>query len=497
VNLATLPNAHPADRPALVSRGRTVTFGQLRDEVDRLRSGLVRLGLVPGDRLAVLCANNDRFVVSYLAALGAGLVVVPLNPLSPGPELTDELRRVGAAAVVVGPSARRSFRDVLRDELPALRHVIAAGEPLDGGSTTVSELSAGEPVPIVDREPGDPALLMFTSGTAGSPQACILSHGNLDASLRSMLALDLDLDRPDDVALGVVPLFHIFGLSVVLNLALATGHPVVLVERFDPATAVESIERHRVTMLSGPPTLWAALASLPDADPARLATVRIAVSGASKLDPATKRAVAERLGLDLLEGYGLTETCATVASALGTDAPPGSVGWPMPGVEIRLVDAEGDDVLIGDPGELWVRGPMVTSGYWNDAPSTERALHPDGWLRTGDLAVVDDDGWIRIVDRAKDLIIVSGFNVYPGEVEAVLNQHPGIEVAAVVGVPHPHSGEAVRAHVVARPEAHIDEGDVIDWAASRLAGYKCPTKVLFVDELPVGMTGKILRRELT
>jgi long-chain acyl-CoA synthetase len=497
VNLATLLTPHPPERLALVSRGRPVSYGVLRDEVDRLRGGLIRLGLVPGDRLAVLCANNDRFVVSYLAGLGAGLVVVPLNPLSPGPELVAELRRIGARAVVVGPAGRRGFAGVPRDQVPQLEFAISAGEPLGDGDLLIEDLTAGDPAPIVDRRPDEPAVLIFTSGTAGLPQPCILTHGNLDASVRSMLAVGADVRGPDDVVLGVLPLFHIFGLSCVLNLALATGACVVLAERFDPATAIELLVEHRVTSLSGPPTLWSALASLPGVEPSRLASVRIAVSGASSLDPYVRDQVRERLGLVLCEGYGLTETAATVATALGTDAPAGSVGRPMPGVEMRLVDADGEDVLVGDPGEVWVRGPMVTPGYWNDAPATEAALTPDGWLRTGDLGVIDEDGWLEIVDRAKDLIIVSGFNVFPGEVEGVLVQHPDIDEAAVVGVPHPHSGEAVRAHVVARPGAHLDEDAVVAWAATRLAGYKCPSTVAFVDRLPQNMTGKVLRRELS
>lgn len=497
MNLASLIDAHPPDQRALVSRGRDISYGELRDEIDRLRGGLIRLGLAPGERLAVLCANNDRFVVSYLAALGAGLIVVPLNPLSPSLELAAELRRVQARAAIVGPAARRGFVGIDPGDVPQLEVVISAGEPMGEGTLLLGDVAGGAPEPLVDRDRSDPAVLIFTSGTAGSPQPCILTQGNLEAGLQSMLALGADLRRADDIAFGVVPLFHIFGLSIVLNLALATGACVVLVERFDPATAVESIERHHVTMISGPPTMWAAMASLPDVTAASFASVRVAVSGAAKLAPSVHRLVEERLGVVIREGYGLTETAATVTTSLGTDAPAGSIGRPMPGVEIRLVDRDGDDVLVNDPGEIWVRGPMVTPGYWNDAPSTEAALTPDGWLRTGDLALVDDDGWLRIVDRAKDLIIVSGFNVFPAEVENVLAQHPDIVEVAVVGVAHPHSGEAVRAHVVVRPGAHLDEEDVVAWAASRLAGYKCPTKVLFTPSLPVGMTGKVLRRELS
>jgi long-chain acyl-CoA synthetase len=270
----------------------------------------------------------------------------------------------------------------------------------------------------------------------------------------------------------------------------------VLVERFDPHSTLAAVAEHGVTVLSGVPTMWAAWAALPDATPDDFATVRYAVSGAAPLDPAVRRAVRDRFGLDLTEGYGLTEASPAVTAGLGHDAPDGSIGVPLPGVEVRLVDGEGEDALVGDPGELWVRGPNVFAGYWDDEDATAAALTPEGWLRTGDTAVVDDDGFLALVDRTKDVIIVSGFNVFPGEVEEVLAAHPAVEAAGVVGVPHPQSGEAVRAYVVVRDGAHVDEDELIDHASHHLARYKCPTSVAFVDELPVGLTGKLLRRAL-
>ena len=206
--------------------------------------------------------------------------------------------------------------------------------------------------------------------------------------------------------------------------------------------------------------------------------------------------MAERYGLAVKEGYGLTEASPVVTTGLGVDAPVGSVGVPVPGMEVRLVDLSGEDVLVGDAGEIWVRGPNVFGGYWEDEEATARILDPEGWLHTGDLAVVDDDGFIYLVDRIKDLIIVSGFNVFPAEVEEVLLEHPAIEAAAVIGVPHPYTGEAVRAYVVARSGFSIEEDDVIDFVAGRLARYKCPNKVTFVEEIPVGLGGKVLRKAL-
>ena len=357
---------------------------------------------------------------------------------------------------------------------------------------------AANPVPRVERDADDIAVLMFTSGTAGAPKAAMLSHGNLLANLSQAGAASVS--RSEDVALGVLPLFHIFGLNVVLGATLQAGGRIVLVERFDPASAVESVARWGVTTIAGPPNMWAALASvgasLGDDLHEQFRTVRVAVSGAAALPDPIRRRVKETLGLDLAEGYGLTETAPTVTSSTSVEPRAGSIGRPAPGVEIRLVDDRGADVEPGDPGEVWVRGPNVFRGYWNDPEATAAALTPDGWLRTGDVALEDDDGYLYLVDRIKDLIIVSGFNVYPAEVEAVLLEHPGVAAAAVIGVAHPHTGEAVKAYVVPSAAESIEEDDVINFCTSMLARYKCPSKVEFVDRLPEGVSGKVVRREL-
>jgi len=496
VNLATIIDGHPADDVALVSRGQTTDYGTLRAQVAGLRGGFGALGLEPGDRLAIVAGNNWYFVVSYLAALGAGLVAVPLNPSNPAAALAHELREVGAAAVVLGPSARAAFEEIDRSTLPSVRHVIGAGfSPEDG--LHLDDLASAEPRPLVDREPSDTAVLIFTSGTAGAPRAAMLTHANLLTNIKQALASGGDVQTSDDVAFGLLPMFHIFGLNVVLGVTLAVGARVVLIERFDPVSALETIQMHAITIVSGPPTMWAAFAGIPGADPEVLSSVRLAVSGAAKLPVEVGQAIEARYGLHLDEGYGLTEASPVVCSPTGTDAPPGSVGIPVPGVELRLVDADGADVLVGDAGELLVKGPNVFVGYWDDPEATARVLTEDGWLRTGDVAVVDDDGYLFIVDRAKDLIIVSGFNVFPAEVEEVLLEHPAIEACAVVGVPHPHTGESVKAYVKARSGISVEEDDVITFCAERLARYKCPNKVWFVDDIPRGLGGKVLRRLLS
>lgn len=496
MNLATIIDAHPDDAPALISRKKVTTYGELREQVASLRGGLIGLGLEPGDRVAIACGNNWYFVASYLAALGAGLVVVPVNPSAPAPELTKYLQVTGARLLIVGPAANHSVVGLDRSALADLENIVATAGVAVDGELLLDDLLAHDPAPVAERADEDIAVLMFTSGTAGSPKAAVLTHGNLRSNLDQMQAHVGRRQEPGDITLGVLPLFHIFGLNVVLNLSLYTGSTVLLIERFDPQSALEAVQNHKVTIISGPPTMWAAWANLPGADPMAFESVRLAASGAAKLPVEIAQLIEDRFGVVLKEGYGLTETSPVVATATGTRAPRGSIGSILPGVEVRLVDADGDDVLVGDSGEIWVRGPNVFKGYWNDPDATAQALTPDGWLRTGDIAVVDDDGYLFLVDRAKDIIIVSGFNVYPAEVENVLIEHPAIEACAVVGVPHPYTGEAVKAFVVLRDGVSAEEDDIIAWCTERLARYKCPDKVMFVDELPKGVGGKVLRRAL-
>jgi long-chain acyl-CoA synthetase len=494
VNLASIIESHPGDKVALISRGRTTTYGELRTQVAGLRAGLVGLGIDPGDRVGIVCANNWYFVASYLAVLGAGGVAVPLNPLSPVREIERELASVGARALFVGPSAKAMSESIDRSKLPVLEFVIQA----EGGGEdvlTIDELLATPPVPVVERDADDLAVLIFTSGTAGSPKAAMLSHGNLLANIEQVIALRGEGD-PGDVGFGVLPMFHIYGLNVVLGTALAAGASVLLVERFDPVSAIEAIARHGVTVLGGAPQMWAAWAAMPDLPHDAFASVKIATSGAAHLDPHVAETLRSRFGLEVGEGYGLTEASPVVTASIGLPWRPGSVGAPVDGVEIRLVDTDGEDVLVGDPGEIWVRGPNVFRGYWNDAEATRACLDADGWLHTGDIALVDDEGFLFLVDRAKDLIIVSGFNVFPAEVEEVISLLPGVRECAVVGVPHPHTGEAVKAFVVVEPGHALEEDAVIEFCAGHLARYKCPQKVNFVDQLPQNLSGKVLRRAL-
>jgi long-chain acyl-CoA synthetase len=323
----------------------------------------------------------------------------------------------------------------------------------------------------------------------------MLSHGNLLANIDQGHSTAAHINA-DDVVYGVLPMFHIFGLNVVLGFSLASGATVVLVQRFDPSTALDTIRERGITVIPGAPPLWLAFSHFDDAPADSFATVRLALTGAAKMPEEAIRRLNDQFGIQLAEGYGLTEASPVVTSSAGLPIRVGSVGKVLDGITVRLVDEVGDDVLRGDTGEIWVKGPNVFQGYLDDPQQTARVLTTDGWLRTGDVAMTDDEGYLYLVDRAKDLIIVSGFNVYPAEVEDVIAQHPAVADVGVAAVPHPHTGEAVKAWVVAHEGMTVDEDTLIAWCNDRLARYKSPSKILFVDELPRNVSGKLLRRSL-
>jgi long-chain acyl-CoA synthetase len=461
------PAARTPDAVALVDDRGETTYAELESRAGRVAGALRARGVEPGDRVAIAGDNSVAFVVSYLGALRIGAVAVPLNPHAPEPELTRELSAVEPATVL--------------------------RPPLDGSGDMA-------PAATVQRDDGDTAVLLFTAGTAGAPKAAMLTHGNLISNVLQVL------DHPglaltaEDVILGALPFFHVFGLNAVLGIGLAAGGSTVVLEHFDARGAVRAVRDHRVTVLAGVPAMYHAVLELEDAaaPPDSFASVRLAVSGAAELGEELFDGMRKRFDVVVHEGYGLTEASPIVTtSAIGRREPaPGSIGPPLPGVDVRLVDADGTDVLPGDPGEIWVRGPNVFPGYWRDADATARALTADGWLRTGDIAVADDAGELSLVDRAKDVVIVSGFNVYPAEVEEVLLEHPDVAEAAVVGEQNPRSGEAIVAFVVPETGRGLDPDELLAHCARSLARYKCPAHIEVVSALPRSFAGKVLRREL-
>jgi long-chain acyl-CoA synthetase len=481
------------------------------------------MGVVSSCRVAIAWPTSSDFVAAYLGVLASGAVAVPLNPNSPPAELRHELEVVEASVLLAGGSASESAVH--------LGHMISASSPCDlrlvlpesaaqargarRAELSWEEMSAAhDDGPLAaaqldarDRAEADLAVLQFTSGTAGAARAAMLSHGNLVSNLRQMLAVPeiSEISGPSNVVLAAVPLFHIFGLNVALGLTLAAGTPLVLAERFDAAASLEMVRDLGVTTLVGVPPMFSAWNALADDAGngrgregglgASLGGVRCALAGASALPPELAQHFEDLYGVPVWQGYGLTEASPAVSTSLGTGRNrAGSVGRPLPGVEVRIVDEAGEDVLQGDPGEIWVRGKNVFSGYWRDEAATAGVLTGQGWLRTGDVGVVADDGDLYVVDRKKDLVIVSGFNVYPAEVEQVIEQMPGVAGVVVVGRPDPSTGEALEAVVVKEPGAALTEDEVRAGCSGRLARYKCPSAVRFVPELPRGLMGKALRR---
>ncbi len=497
MNLAEIIDDHAPDSTALIWNNRATTYGELKSQVEHFRGGLASLGVGDGDRVALVLTNGVPFVVAYLAALGLGAAVVPLNPTSPAPELAQQIATVGATLVVIDRSCTATWANVDAAAVPTVTGVVTTDPAAAGDSELIpfERLLESEPVERLDVDADHLAVLLFTSGTAGAPRAAMLTHGNLRANIAQSMSAEGHMNG-DDVVYCVLPVFHIFGLNVVLGLALTVGATVVLVQRFDPTTALQSIADRGITVIPGAPGMWGAFTQLDDVPADAFSTVRLALSGAARLPLPVGAAMRERFGVEVLEGYGLTEASPTVTTSTGGPARPGSVGRSLEGVEVRLVTTNGDDALVGDVGEVWVRGDNVFAGYLDDPKTTAAVLTDDGWLMTGDMATADDDGYLYLVDRAKDLVIVSGFNVYPAEVEEALATHPDVVEVGVVGVPHPHTGEAVKAYVVLRPGALVDEETLIDHALDRLARYKCPSKIIFVESLPRNASGKLVRRSL-
>ena len=475
------------DHPALVSGARTLTWAQVDAAVDVATAGYQGLGLKPRDRVALVLGNVPEFVFAYFGALRAGLVAVPMNTGSTPSELTGLLNDCGARAVVFdrGSSSAVRHSDAPSDMIRVVVGAPAPGEKAFGSFT-------GTPYPHQTR-PEDLALLVYTSGTSGRPKGAMLTHRALRASVEQVHSV-VPPGQPavtgDDVVLLVLPLFHIYALNGTLAAAARSAATIVLVERFDPAGCLAAVRAHGVTNIPGAPPMYIAWSTEPDLREA-FATVRLLLTGAAPMPPAVLEQITTATGLPVFEGYGLTEAAPGVCSTLvGGLAKPGSVGRALPGVELRLVDEDGEAAEEGDPGEIAVRGPNLFSGYW---PDGDGGPDPDGWYRTGDVAYEDDDGDLVLVDRRKELVIVSGFNVYPREVEDVIAQHPDVAAVAVVGVPHPYTGEAVKAFVVAKDGASITAEQVTAHVGARLARFKCPTIVVVVPELPRTATGKVAK----
>ncbi|MEV8036096.1 long-chain fatty acid--CoA ligase [Streptomyces sp. NPDC086182] len=490
-NLVTLLAATVAahgERVAVRHDDDTLTYAGLDDASARVAALLRDRGLLPGDRVAMTMPNVPLFPVLYYGIMRAGGVVVPMNPLLKAREVAFTLRDCGARIALVFPlfaeevtkAAAETGTDCLVTDPEAFDALLRGHEPMRD---------------TPDRSDDDAALILYTSGTTGTPKGAELSHRNLASNTLTTSETLLQVG-PDDVLFGGLPLFHAFGQTCGLNTAVAAGATLTLLPRFDPRSALEIIARDEVTVFLGVPTMYAALlhAELPEGfDTGRL---RLAVSGGSALPVEVLHGFERRFGAAVLEGYGLSET-SPVAAFNHPDRPrkPGSIGVPIRGVEMRLVAEGGGEVEPGGIGEIAIRGENVMTGYWNRPDATAEAIR-DGWFHSGDLARVDEDGFYFIVDRKKDMIIRGGYNVYPREIEEVLYEHPSVAEAAVVGVPHPLHGEEVAAVVTLRPGAEATAEEIRAHTKERVAAYKYPRIVTIVAELPKGPTGKILKREI-
>jgi long-chain acyl-CoA synthetase len=472
------------DHMALRGAQRSWTYAQLRDAALAYAHALRAEGIGPGDRVLLIAPTVPEFVVTYLGIQALGAVVVPVNTMSTRTELEYFIGDAGCSLAVawheLGPAAAEA----------------AAAHGIPHWRLTERAQGVGDDIldAVSNRVSDDVAVLVFTSGTTGRPKGAELTVGNLLAA--GDISARLSECTPDDRVGTGLPLFHVFGQAAVLMSALTAGATVSLLARFTAKAMLNMLRSDELTIVCGVPTMWnAMLHDAGDATAADFAQLRLAVSGGASLPAEVARAFQQKFGCSLLEGYGLTETTA-VATFSGAAAPPGTVGQAVFDTQIEIRDITGQPIGPKTAGEVYVKGPTVMRGYHNRPDETTEVLSADGWLRTGDIGELDAAGNLRIVDRAKDLIIRGGYNVYPSEVEAALYEHPDIVEAAVVGIPDPQYGEEVAAVVVVRPGSPHDGPAITAWSRERLSAYKIPRVVQFVDELPKGSTGKIIKREI-
>jgi long-chain acyl-CoA synthetase len=477
------------DRPAVRLDDLVVSYAELLDGARRVTALLQSKGVGPGDRVGLVLPNVPPFPVLFYGALGAGAVVVPMNPLLKAREVQYYLEDSGASVVFAWHAmAEESGKAAATVGIESI-----AVDPAD----FLALLAAHEPVEeVAEREDDDTAVLLYTSGTTGQPKGAELTHANLRTNAITSRETLVELGS-DDVVMGCLPLFHCFGLTCGLNAAVIAGACLTLVPRFDATKALEVIGRDRVTVFEGVPTMYAGMLHVEDAASYDVSSLRTCVSGGSAMPVEVMRKFEETFGCVVLEGYGLSETSPVASfNQPGMERKAGSIGVPVRGVEMKLVDDDGGDVEQGEVGEIAIRGENIMKGYWRRPDATAEAI-PDGWFRSGDMARQDEDGFYFIVDRKKDLIIRGGYNVYPREVEEALYEHEAVAEVAVVGVPHEDLGEEVGAAVALKPGASATEDELRDFAKERLAAYKYPRHLWIVRELPKGPTGKILRREVS
>ncbi len=500
-----------AQKTALVLGDKRFSYAQLDAVANQVANGLVARGIGTGDKVALSCPNLPYFPMIYFGILRTGAVVVPLNVLLKGREIAYHLEDSDAKAYFCFqgtpelPMAQEGWAGF--QEVEACEHfwVItadpAAPSPIEGTSTFGQFIADQSPVfdPVITQF-DDTAVILYTSGTTGFPKGAELSHGSM--TLNALGSRDLAQLTTEDVHLVVLPLFHSFGQTVLMNAGLSMGNTLVLIPRFDPAVVLGAMQAEKVTVFAGVPTMYWAMLNFEDPenkiDSAAIAdSLRVGVSGASSLPLEIIKGIEAKYRISIMEGYGLSETCPVATfNHLHKKRKPGSVGTPIWGIEVRVVDLEGNHLPTGEIGEVAIRGHNVMKGYYNKPEATAEAFKGTSWFHTGDLATMDEDGYVYIVDRVKDMIIRGGFNVYPREVEEVLMTHPAVSLAAVIGVPHDQHGEEIKAYVVLNAGQEAGEKEIVSWCQEEMAAYKYPRIVEIRESLPMTATGKILKKEL-
>ncbi len=480
--------------PALRAMGSTMTWAELAAAAEAVAGGLHELGVGQGDRVAMILPNCPQFLITYFAAARLGAIAVPINPLLAPAEVVHIAADSGARVVVV-VTQTAPLAQAAAAQCPELQHVIISGEgPLED-AVDFASLLACRPKELP--EPGaenDVAALMYTSGTTGRPRGAMLSHTNLLSNARS--CIEAVAMSADDRFLTVLPLFHSFGATVCMITPLVARATTILVPRFEALPVLQVIASEKPTIFPGVPSMFAWLAGLKSADLPDTSSLRLCISGGAPLPVQIIEPFEARYGVTLVEGYGPTEASPVVSVNRSRETRKiGSVGPPLPGVEVEIRDDDGTPLPTGEIGEVCVRGPNVMLGYWNAPEQTAETLR-DGWLLTGDLGRLDEDGYLYIVDRKKDLIIVGGLNVYPSEVESVIRELPEVRDCAVIGVKSPMLGERVKAFIELHEGQSLDYDRVLAHCHERLARYKVPRAIEVVAQLPRSATGKVLKREL-
>ena len=488
------------DKTAVRFGGGSTTYAHLDRDSNRLASALRARGVTAGDRLALYCVNSPAFVVAYFAILKAGATVVPVNLLLHPEEMRFVVDDAGAKMLLYHPAMDKAVAAVAGTFATA-PELVALGPSSVVGATsidTVLAVGCDDPILIAPTcSTDDVAAIIYTGGTTGTPKGVMLTHDNLlfnVASVRTALGMDR---HPEDIFITVLPMFHAFGATTGFLAPIASGATVVAIPQFNPDGTCRAIQEERATVFLGVPTMYAMMANLPAESSYDLTSLRCCVSGGAAMPPAVMERFEQRYGVPIYEGDGPTE-CSPVTSVnpIGGRRKPLTIGVPIPGVEMKVMDDAGQEVPINTLGEVCVRGRSVMKGYWRQPEETRQVFHPDGWLRTGDIGKVDDDGYFYLVDRRKDMIIVHGINVYPRQVEDVLYRHPAVAEAAVIGVPDDLHGEMPKAFVALKAGVDVSPHELIRYCREHLGRFEVPRRVEIMPQLPKSGAGKILKRTL-